>query len=616
MGSQDGKDTSIESILQDIFASYGFNIWDYNLSYLQNKISKRMSTLNISNLLEYAQYIQSNPNEHKVLYNTILGRESIFFRDPEAWNFIKDSVLPNIIQNADNNVDKAIRVWSIGCSSGEEPYSLAIMFAEILKDDLSKYKIKLYATDIDEPSLTVARNGTYIPDQLSEIPNNIKENYFIRHGNFYTISPEIRRLIIFGKHNIISDPPITNIDLILCRNVLIYIDPKLKPKIIQKLRYALNDKGYLWFGKGEEHIDSNLYGLKPLNTAWRIFKKTPYQDYHQISKVSTFNRSVINEVGQFDKLDESQSRKGIIILDDRFKILSYDNFAYHLFIQRSLANFDNSDLINNDYRWKHSHIINSEQELSFFELDICYQIADLEDKVKYAVDKNKFVLTDEVEYVLKDGRGIKIKIEIIPILKDNSNNQGIVIFLEDISRQYELQKKLQMTIESLEVSNENLALSNAVLKSTTEELGIINEYLQSKNSEELMVISEELAERISELETLKIYHNSIINKIDYGIIVIDNRMSIITANQTALDIFGVKEDVYNKSFLTLNIHTSLSSVFERILDAIKTGKSNECILEKSLSDGTCQIFEISITPVNEKKTEGVMLIIKERHKIC
>ncbi len=126
---QDGKDISIENILQDIFISYGLNIWDYNLSYLQNKISKRMSALNIPDLLEYVQYIQSNPNEHKVLYNTILGRESVFFRNPDAWNFIKDSVIPNVLQNADNNTDKTIRVWSIGCSSGEEPYSVAILFA-------------------------------------------------------------------------------------------------------------------------------------------------------------------------------------------------------------------------------------------------------------------------------------------------------------------------------------------------------------------------------------------------------------------------------------------------------------------------------------------------------
>ncbi len=566
---QDGKDISIENILQDIFISYGLNIWDYNLSYLQNKISKRMSALNIPDLLEYVQYIQSNPNEHKVLYNTILGRESVFFRNPDAWNFIKDSVIPNVLQNADNNTDKTIRVWSIGCSSGEEPYSVAILFAEILKNDLSKYKIKIYATDIDEPSLTVARNGTYTSDQISEIPYNIKENYFIHHRNFYTISPEIRSLIIFGKHNIISDPPITNIDFILCRNVLTQIDPKLKPRIIQKLRYALNDRGYLWFGKGEEHVDSNIYGLKPLNTKWRVFRKMPYQDYYQINRSFIPNQSVINEIEQYDKLDESQPRKGIVILDDNYKILSYDHFAYCLFIQNNLTKPDNSDLIETDYRWKHSGMINSNQALSFFDLDICYQIADLKDKIRRAIDRNEFISTDEIEYTLKNSEVIKIKIEIVPILRDYSTDRGVVILLEDVSSKYELKKKLQMTIESLEASNENLAMSNAVLKSTTEELEIINEYLQSKNSEELMVISEELTDRISELETLKLYYESIINKVDYGIIVVDNKLSIITANQIALNIFEVKGDIYNKSFLDINTRINLSPIFEHTLNATK-----------------------------------------------
>ncbi|HGE69743.1 TPA: PAS domain-containing protein [Candidatus Poribacteria bacterium] len=609
---RDRRNMSIEDILHDIFDSHGLNIWDYSLSYLQNKISKRMSALNIPDLLEYAQYIQSNPNEYKSLYNTIIGGESVFFRDPEAWNFIKDSVLPNILQTAEDNIERSIRIWSIGCSSGEEPYSLAITLAEILKDNLSKYKIKIYATDIDEPSLTVARNGTYILDQLSEVPDNIKENYFIRHGDFYTISPEIRRLIIFSKHNLISDPPITNIDLLLCRNVLIYIDPMLKPKIIQKLRYALNDKGYLWLGKGEEHIDSSLYGLKPLNTIWRVFKKIPYQDYYQISKTSNFGQFIINNINQSDKIDKSQFKKSIIILDDKYRIISYNKFAYRLFIQ----NNDNDDLTEIDDRWKHSPIIISNQEISFLDLDICYQIVDFKDKIKYAIDENELVLIDEAEYISNDGKKVKLKIEVVPILSDNPTNRVVAILFEDITKQYELQKRLQMTIESLEASNENLALANAVLKSTTEELEMINEYLQSKNSEELMVISEELAERVSELDILKLYCESIINGIEYGIILVDNKSSIIKINQIALNMLKIKGDIYNKSLLDLDTHIDLSPIFEHTSTVIKTGKPYNYILETSLNNGNNLIFDISIKPINEKKTEGAILIIKERHKLC
>jgi len=131
---------STETILQNIFLNRGLEIWDYKLSHIQHKISGRMSALNISELLEYQGYIESNPNEYKQLFNTILEGESLFFRDSEAWDSARDSVLPKILQASEEN--KVIRIWSAGCSSGEEPYSVAIMLAEMLKDDLANYKIR------------------------------------------------------------------------------------------------------------------------------------------------------------------------------------------------------------------------------------------------------------------------------------------------------------------------------------------------------------------------------------------------------------------------------------------------------------------------------------------
>jgi two-component system CheB/CheR fusion protein len=511
MEIQNRENVSIEDVLQSIFISRGFDIWDYNLSDLQNKISKRMSALNKLDLQEYAEYIASNPNEYKALFNTILGGESLFFRNPESWDFIRDSVLPKILQTVEDSPDKSIRIWSVGCSSGEEPYSLAIMLIKALKDSLSKYKIRIYATDIDEPSLTVASNGTYILDQLDEIPNGIKDNYFIHHGDLYTISPEIRRLLIFSKHNLVTDPPLANINLLLCRNVLMYLDPKLKPKIIQKLRYALNDNGYLWLGKGESHIDSNLYGLKPLNTEWRVFKKTPYQDYHKLSKISTFSQPTDKSEDQNNDIGQKQIAKGVIIIDRDYRVLLYNNYAHYLCLQRHLGQFTNDDLIISDDRWKHSVMIKTVQQISFVDLDICYQIVDLNSKIEHAINYNESMLIDDVEYVINENRRTKLKIEIFPI-ENSLVDCGAIIFLEDRASYYELQKKLKMTIESLEIANESLASANAVLKSTAEELEIINEYLQSKNSEELMTISEELAERTAEFDMLKLLYESMIKE--------------------------------------------------------------------------------------------------------
>ena len=226
VGNVRGTGEDIGAILHRMFSSRGFDIRGYKISNLQRRISRRMDILGISSLANYAEYLETDQGEYEALFNVIVNVTQ-FFRDPEAWDFIRAEVLPEILEKADE-----IRIWSAGCASGEEPYSIAIALAEMLGADMPKRSMRIYATDIDEAALKLARGGMYSLDQLGGVTEDIRDRYFVRNGNVYTISRDIRDLLIFSRHNLILDPPIPHIDLLLCRNVLIYFKRALQSSSI------------------------------------------------------------------------------------------------------------------------------------------------------------------------------------------------------------------------------------------------------------------------------------------------------------------------------------------------------------------------------------------------
>jgi two-component system CheB/CheR fusion protein len=599
---------SANAILQKIFRDRGFDIQDYSLPHLQRRINGRMATLGISDLYDYEKYIKSNLNEYTSLFNAILDGESQFFRDSEAWDFIREFILPKILHKCEEN-SKEIRIWSVGCASGEEAYSIALMLTENLKNDIKKYKIRIYATDIDESALGVARSGTYIPDQLAGLPDYMKERYFSCHDNLYTISHEVRSLLIFGKHNVVIDPPIPNIDLLLCRNVLLYLEPTLRPRVIQKLRYALNDDGYLWLGRAETHIDSKVYGLKPLGTKWRIFKKLPYQDYYQFTTNDNNTKNLeFSPEKSIVNIRQKIQNIGFIVLDENYKVMLYNQTAHDICLYQYLDKdkVDDFKLIDDRCR---SFLIKPETTVFFYDLNISYHIANIQDKIKQAIANGEFLLIDGIEHWINKDKRVYLRMEIIPLAVTSIANQGFLIFLEDMTSFYELHKKFQLTVKSLEMANENLLSANSVLKNATDELEIINEYLQSRNNEEFISVNEKLTERTAELEALKPQYETILNSVDSGIMIIDQNLVIKDLNSIAASKLGINRDIVKgKSIINLNENMLFTNLIEGITNVIKTGKAENCndIDEKKL------MVEISINPINKERTEGVVLIIKDR----
>ena len=238
-----------EVLLEYLKHSRGFDFTGYKRPSLMRRVSNRMNLVGLNDFDDYMDYLQVHPDEFSNLFNTVLINVTSFFRDPPAWNYLATEIIPRIIKTKKEN--DPIRVWSVGCSSGEEPYTIAIMLAEALGDEAFRNRVKIYATDVDEVALSEARAASYTKEKTQPISAELLKKYFEPVGKRYVFRSDLRRLIIFGRHDLLKDAPISRLDLLVCRNTLMYFNSDTQGVILNRFHFALKDKGYLLLGKSE-----------------------------------------------------------------------------------------------------------------------------------------------------------------------------------------------------------------------------------------------------------------------------------------------------------------------------------------------------------------------------
>ena len=235
------------------------------------RVSKRMKMLGIEDFGRYTDYLQVHKEEFPELFNTILINVTSFFRDPEAWDYLAKAIIHKIIAEKKEE-SHTIKIWNAGCASGEESYTIAMVLAEALGDDVFRRMVKIYATDVDESALAQARKGTYKATDLQEISSPLREKYFEPAEDNFEFRRDLRRSILFGRHDLLKDPPISKLDLLICRNTLMYFNSAYQKKVVANFHFALNDKGYLFLGKSELLLSHyNLF--TPVDKRYRIFSK-------------------------------------------------------------------------------------------------------------------------------------------------------------------------------------------------------------------------------------------------------------------------------------------------------------------------------------------------------
>lgn len=262
-------DPELEALIEQVSLECRFDLRGYKRSTLYRRLHKRMQEAGARSVAEYREQLSTSPEEVDRLLATVLINVTEFFRDPEAWHYLQTECLPPRLEGWSED---PLRGWTTGCASGEEAYSLAIVLAELLPPARFA-QVRIFATDVDEDSLSVARAGLFHADTLRNVDAARLERFFTPAGeDRYLIRPEIRSTVVFGRHNLLADPPISRVHLLLCRNLLIYYHSTAQAQMLERLRYALRPDGILFLGKAETPRSAAFRVLEP---RYRLYELAP-----------------------------------------------------------------------------------------------------------------------------------------------------------------------------------------------------------------------------------------------------------------------------------------------------------------------------------------------------
>ncbi len=267
------QEAEFKFLLSKIHRNKGIDFNLYRPGTLKRRISSRLTASRCAGYGDYVLYLNSHPSEYDHLINVLTVNLTEFFRDPETFEAVRKTVVPEIIKKKEQKGQRIIRVWSAGTSAGEEAYSLTMMFKEALEDKKGRFNLHVYGTDIDSECLVKSKASIYELSRMSKIPENLAAKYFDLNNKLFQVKPELRQMTRFKRHNLISDAPLLHMDLILCRNVLIYFSRPLQEIVYQNLTNALNDGGFLVLGKAESLWGPVAKKYETVNAAERIYKK-------------------------------------------------------------------------------------------------------------------------------------------------------------------------------------------------------------------------------------------------------------------------------------------------------------------------------------------------------
>lgn len=529
----DGEDGDFEDLLFFLAESRAFDFTGYKRPSLKRRVKHRMQAIGFTDFGLYHDYLQANPDEFKTLLDVILINVTSFFRDRESWNFLATEVLPDLLERSG---DLPLRIWSAGCAAGQEAVTLAIVLAEAMGVPAFRERVKIYATDVDEEALAYARQATYSEREMASMPPEYAEEYFDRTPLGSSFRSDLRRCIIFGRNDLTRDAPISRIDLMTCRNTLMYFNAETQSRVVGRLGFAVRPEGVLFLGKAEmllNHADVFV----PIELKRRFFRRASSVPSDPLDLVPAHTApSRRTSVGAPPNL-----RSDALMASP---------------IAQLLIDADGSVVLANARALELTGLTSRDIGQRFADLDVSFRPVELRSHVEAA-------RLDNVAQALRDvawHRGFSVStyvdIDVVPLRDTAGRFTGTLLVFTDVSRYQlindELQQataQLQAASQELQSTNEELETTNEELQSTVEELETTNEELQSTNEEletmneelqsmndELQSANEELRERSDEVASLNGLMRSILGTMTFAVIVLDHELSIRVWNEVAEDL--------------------------------------------------------------------------------
>jgi two-component system, chemotaxis family, CheB/CheR fusion protein len=608
------EDRDFDSLLDFLRRNRGFDFSAYKRPSLMRRVQRRMQQVSIEKFGDYVDYLEVHPDEFGHLFNSILINVTAFFRDAQAWETLSAEVIPRIIES--RKPKEPLRVWCAGVASGEEVYTLAMLIAEAIGSESFQESVKIYATDIDEDALNQARQATYSEKTMEPVPEDLREKYFEQVNGRYSFKKELRRCIIFGRHDLIQDAPISRVDLLVCRNTLMYFNAEAQAKMLLHFHFALKNDGILFLGKSEMLLThSNIF--MPLDLRRRIFTRVVKLGLRDpLLVMGNPNNQNIDQVANNIRLREAafdnSAAPQIIVDSDGFLAMANQQ-------ARMLFGINIKDL-----------------SRPFKDLEISYRPVELRSRIEQAFAEHRLISLKEVEWNIAEGQKRFLDLQIMPLTSSTGRLVGVSVSFIDVTRDKELQEEVRSSkaelataYEEVQSTNEELETTNEELQSTNEELETLNEELQSTN-EELETMNEELQSTNEELETTNeemrgrteaLNHTndfleSILTSVRFGVMVVDRNFRVQSWNYKSEDLWGLRaSEVNGQNFLNLDIGLSVDQLKQTVRECLAGEKEvQELTLSATNRRGKQIDCRITCTPLQSRADgiRGAILLVEDR----
>ena len=520
----------------------GVDFTYYKQTTIRRRILRRMLIIKIENLKEYLEHLRKDKSEQDDLFQDLLIPVSSFFRDPNVFTEICESVFPDMIRG--KNLINPLRLWIAGCSTGQEAYSYGICLHEFLSDRISEVKIQIFATDLSTKAIAHARAGLYSIKELEGVSDMRLQLFFTREGGHYRIKKNIRDMFVFSEHNFIKDPPFGNIDLISCRNVLIYLEPFLQRKAFNTFHYGLKEKGILVLGKSET-IGNNVEMFTPLKKSQKIFQKKLYSSTFMLADRERAGRSALF----------INKETAIALKDDYQK--SADDILLAQYTPSGVIVNEDLDIV--QFRGSTGNYLEASPgraSLNILKMAREGLSFELRNAIYKAKKEKKTIVKEGIP--LHKGNAL-VTIEVIP-LTQTVELHFLILFTETAQlnlflpenggqesfenyRNEQLEKELAQAREDMraitenqEAANEELQSANEELLSGSEELQSLNEELETSKeelqstNEELITVNQELYDRNEMYNQARLYAEAIISTIHEPLVVLFSSFTVKSAN--------------------------------------------------------------------------------------
>jgi two-component system CheB/CheR fusion protein len=609
------KDQEFGILLAYLKQSRGFDFSGYKPASLRRRIDKRMQQVGAGSYEDYVDYLEVRPSEFTALFNSILINVTGFFRDLTAWEYLQAEVLPRML--ADKGPDDPVRAWSAGAASGEEAYTLAIALLEAMGEEAFRQRVKIYATDVDEDALAAARAASYDAHALANVPPALVAKYFERNSDRFVFRRDLRRSLIFGRHDLLQDPPIPRLDLLVCRNTLMYFNSEAQGRILTRFHFALGEHGYLFLGKAEM-LFTHASLFQPVDLKRRVFARSPRVDLRDrlLLTLKNGNEEAANHLARHVRFRESAFDAGPvaqIVVDLNGTLTMINELARSLF-----------------------SITNRDAGRSVMDLEPMFRLPQLRACIQQALVDRRPAEVMETEWQSLNGETHTLEVRASPLFYNGGTLLGATIAFSDVTAQRRLQEELMRTGEELETSfeelqstNEELETTNEELQSTVEELETTNEELRSTNeeletlneeqqstNEELQAINDELRRRTDDLNEANAFLESILSSLRSAVAVVDRDLQVEVWSRRAEDMWGLRADeVIGKHLLNLEIGLPLEQLRQSIRNCLADwNPCDEMTLSATNRKGKAIQCQVSITPMhnNQHAVTGVILLMLEQ----